>query len=113
MARHNVLEVPVPVGWMANMYEQDSSNHTKDYVACSGDGIGGGSSFDDELWNSKHGSACYTAHPGEDTHSCAPIPEEYPYDVHCDWIVSRRAATSRGGVPWFSDSIIGFLATWC
>ena len=90
LGRHNVLQEQNPMGWMLKAYEQDTINHTKDYVAC----IGG--SFDASVWNAKHGLSCWNGlsswnakHGLPGGHGCAPIPKQLPYDVNCSWIKDR------------------------
>jgi hypothetical protein len=85
IGRHNVLKVDVPVGWMQGVYGQDSVNHTKDFVSCSGE------DFSAEAWNSVHGSSCKL-----DEFSCAPIPENRPYNVDCSWIRNRMTPELGG-----------------
>lgn len=87
LGRHNVLQMVNPEGWMVSAYEQDTVNHTKDFVACTGDG------FDAIAWNLKHGQACQNL--GGPSHACVPIPPQAPYDVDCSWIMDR--AESAGG----------------
>ena len=93
LGRHNVLQEINPEGWMVSAYEQDTVNHTKDFIACSGDG------FVDSEWNDKHGMACQNS--GQPSHACVPIPEFAPYDVDCSWISAR----SKLGGTGYADGV--------
>jgi hypothetical protein len=82
---------------MLSAYEQDTVEHTKDFVAC----IGG--SFSHETWNSNHGQQCWDTHNSScfsnpSCHECMPIPETAPYDVDCSWIKDRKEVAGGTGI---------------
>ena len=87
--RQYVLTEDPPQGWMAVKYEQDSDNHTRDFIACFG------KNFNQESWNSKHGSSC--------EEGCAYVPKENPYDVDCSWIGEGWGLGDAVGVGLHED----------
>ena len=90
IGRRAVIHRENPVGWMVTLYGQDdgaggiSINKTKDFIMCIGR-----ESFDQEKYNSHHGSSC-------NKRMCAPIPESNPYDVDCGWIISKNEVGGTG-----------------
>ena len=88
LATHDVARVDTISGgcnhrWVGE-FGQDTDNQTKDFVSCTG------GTFDAGSWNSVHGTSCkYNAY------GCAPVPEDFPYDVDCSWIRDRMVPGVR------------------
>lgn len=82
---------------MVSAYEQDTIEHTKDFVSC----IGG--TFSDVQWNLEHGQACWDKHNSScfsnpRCHDCVPIPAAAPYNVDCSWIKNRAEVAGGTGI---------------
>ena len=92
-----MLNRPVWLVRMVSAYEQDSIEHTKDFVSCIS------ADFSAEEWNAKHGQLCWDNHNSScfynpACHDCVPIPPEAPYNVNCDWIKDRAVVAGGTGV---------------
>jgi hypothetical protein len=92
-----MLNSRVRFGRMVSAYEQDSIEHTKDFVSCISP------DFSADEWNAKHGQLCWDNHNSSCfnhpvCHECVPIPPEKPYNVNCNWIKDRALVSGGTGV---------------